>query len=94
VDSILVRTCWEIGRHIALFEQQGAERTRYGTRLMTKLAKTLTAEFGKGFDERNRRHMRTFFQGFQIWNAVRTELSWTHYLPSCASKTNRLAIGI
>ena len=33
----------------------------------------------KGFDERNLRYMRAFFQGFPIWNAVRTGLSWTHY---------------
>lgn len=79
VDSIQVRTCWEIGRHIVEFEQQGQDRATYGARLIPKLAKSLTAEFGKGFDERNLRHMRAFFQGFQIWNAVRTELSWTHY---------------
>jgi predicted nuclease of restriction endonuclease-like (RecB) superfamily len=79
VDSIQVRTCWEIGRHIVEFEQQGADRAIYGARLIPKLAESLTAEFGKGFDERNLRHMRSFFQGFPIWNAVRTELSWTHY---------------
>ena len=79
VDSIQVRTCWEIGRHIVEFEQQGADRAMYGSRLVPKLAESLTAEFGKGFDERNLRHMRTFFQDFPIWNAVRTELSWTHY---------------
>ena len=39
----------------------------------------LTAEFGKGFDERNLRHMRAFYAAFPIWNALRTELSWTHY---------------
>lgn len=49
------------------------------TRLISRLAESLTAEFGRGFDERNLRHMRAFFQSFQIWNAVRTELSWTHY---------------
>lgn len=43
------------------------------------LAVQLTAEFGKGFDERNLRHMRAFFQAFPIWDAVRSELSWTHY---------------
>ena len=79
VDSIQVRTCWEIGRHIVEFEQQGADRAMYGSRLIPKLAESLTAEFGKGFDERNLRHMRTFFQDFPIWNAVRTELSCTHY---------------
>ena len=79
VGSIQVRTCWEIGRHIVEFEQQGQDRATYGARLTPKLAESLTAEFGKGFDERNLRHMRAFFQGSPIWNAVRTELSWTHY---------------
>jgi hypothetical protein len=79
VDTIQVRTCWEIGRHIVEFEQQGQDRATYGVRLIPKLAESLTAEFGKGFDERNLRHMRGFFQCFPIWNAVRTELSWTHY---------------
>ena len=75
VDSIRVRTCWEIGRHIVEFEQQGADRAMYGARLIPKLAESLTAEFGKGFDERNLRHMSAFFQGSPIWNAVRTESS-------------------
>lgn len=39
----------------------------------------LVPPFGKGFDERNLRHMRDFYQSFPIWNAVRSELSWTHY---------------
>ncbi len=79
VDTLQVCNCWEIGRHIVEFEQQGAERASYGTRLIPNLAATLTIEFGRGFDERNLRHMRAFFQSFPIWNAVRTELSWTHY---------------
>ncbi|MEO5658822.1 MAG: DUF1016 N-terminal domain-containing protein, partial [Polaromonas sp.] len=36
-------------------------------------------EFGRGFDVRNLLHMRTFYQAFPIWDAVHTELSWTHY---------------
>jgi len=79
VDAIQVRTCWEIGRHVVEFEQGGAARAEYGTRLLPRLAQSLTAEFGRGFDERNLRNMRAFFQSFPIWNAVRTELSWTHY---------------
>jgi len=78
VDAIQVRTCWEIGRHIVEFEQGGVVRAEYGKRLLPKLAESLTAEFGRGFDERNLRNMRAFFQVFPIWNAVRTELSWTH----------------
>lgn len=79
VDSIQVRTCWEVGRHIVEFEQGGQTRAEYGKRLLPLLAGQLTQEFGKGFDERNLRHMRAFFQRFPIWDAVRSELSWTHY---------------
>ncbi|WP_296446508.1 PDDEXK nuclease domain-containing protein [Rhodoferax sp. UBA5149] len=62
-----------------MFEQQGQSRATYGARLLPQLAERLTQEFGRGFDARNLRHMRTFYQAFPIWNAVRTELSWTHY---------------
>ena len=79
VDTIQVCTCWEIGRHIIEFEQFGKNRAIYGSRLIANLAESLTIEFGRGFDERNLRHMRAFFLSFSIWNAVRTELSWTHY---------------
>lgn len=51
VDTIQVQTCWQIGRHIVEFEQQGAQRAGYGKRLLALLAKDLTAQFGKGFDE-------------------------------------------
>lgn len=79
VDTVQVQTCWQIGRHIVEFEQEGARRAAYGKQLLSTLAKVLTSEFGKGFDERNLRYMRDFYQTFPIWNAVRSELSWTHY---------------
>jgi predicted nuclease of restriction endonuclease-like (RecB) superfamily len=79
VDVVQVRTCWSVGRHIVEFEQGGAARATYGARLLAELAITLTAEFGKGFDERNLRHMRGFYLTCPNWNALRTELSWTHY---------------
>ena len=79
VDQIQVHTCWRVGYHIVEFEQGGAVRAAYGKRLLADLAERLTAEFGKGFDERNLRHMRAFYQTFENWNALRSELSWTHY---------------
>ena len=79
VDVVQVQTCWQIGRHIVEFEQSGAGRAAYGARLLPKLAERLTADFGRGFDERNLRYMRLFFISFPNWNALRTELSWTHY---------------
>lgn len=79
VDVVHVRTCWEIGRHIVEFEQGGAARAQYGDKLLPGLAGLLTAEFGKGFDERNLWNMCAFYRAFPILNALRSELSWTHY---------------
>jgi predicted nuclease of restriction endonuclease-like (RecB) superfamily len=79
VDTVQVQTCWEIGRHLVEFEQGGAQRAAYGKRLLPALAEVLTAEFGKGFDATNLRHMRGFLLAFPIRDALRRELSWTHY---------------
>ena len=68
-----------IGRHIVEFEQGGAARAEYGKRLLPKLAESLTAEFGRGFDASNLRYMRLFYSAFPIRDALRHELSWTHY---------------
>lgn len=79
VDALQVRTCWEIGRHIVEYEQQGQDRATYGARLIPKLAKSLSAEFGRGFDVSNLRYMRLFYVAFPIRDALRHELGWTHY---------------
>lgn len=79
VDTVQVQTCWELGRHIVEFEQGGATRAAYGKRLLPELARALTAEFGKGFDASNLRYMRLFYQAFPKCDALRHELSWTHY---------------
>lgn len=79
VDVMQVRTCWEVGRHIVEFEQEGAERAEYGTGLLRRLADKLTAEFGRGYDASNLYKMRQFHAAFSNLDAVRPELSWTHY---------------
>jgi predicted nuclease of restriction endonuclease-like (RecB) superfamily len=79
VNTIQVQAYWQIGRHIVEFEQGGAARAAYGERLLAELAATLTGEFGKGFDASNLRYMRLFYQAFPIRDALRHELSWTHY---------------
>lgn len=79
VDTIQVQTYWQIGRHIVEFEQGGRARADYGKRLLEELAGTLTKEFGKGFDASNLRYMRLFYQAFPSCDALRHELSWTHY---------------
>jgi hypothetical protein len=75
----MVRAYWEIGRVIVEEEQQGAERADYGKRLLAELSKRLQAEFGKGFDPSNLSTMRGFYLSYPIFDAVRQELSWTHY---------------
>jgi len=79
VDQIQVQTCWEVGRHIVEFEQGGKGRAEYGAGLLARIAETLAKEFGRGFDESNLRYMRLFFHAFPIRDALRHELSWTHY---------------
>jgi hypothetical protein len=79
VDVVHVKTCWTIGQHIVEFEQGGATRATYGTRLLVVLAEKLTSEFGKGFDASNLRYMRLFYNVFPNCDALRHELSWTHY---------------
>ena len=78
-NSALLETYWQIGKLIVEDDQQGKERADYGKSVLKNLANQLTLEFGKGFDERNLNNMRAFYKAFPIWNALRTELSWTHY---------------
>lgn len=79
VDQVQVQTCWQIGRQIVEFEQGGAGRAEYGKGLLSTLAESLTVEFGRGFDASNLRNMRLFYRAFPIRDALRHELSWTHY---------------
>jgi hypothetical protein len=75
----MVEAYWNVGRMIVEEEQQGKKRAKYGAFLIRDLSFRLTEEFGKGFDERELRRMRQFYQLFPIRGAVRPELSWTHY---------------
>lgn len=78
-NSVLLETYWQIGKLIIEDEQQGKERAEYGKAVLKTLANQLTLEFGKGFDDSNLRNMRSFYKAFPIWDAMRHELSWTHY---------------
>jgi predicted nuclease of restriction endonuclease-like (RecB) superfamily len=79
VNSIIVQSYWEIGRLIVEDEQQGESRAEYGKQQLQQLSQQLTERLGKGFDITNLRKMRTFYQAFPIRDALRLELSWTHY---------------
>ncbi len=78
VNSAMVAAYWNIGKQI--YEACGEnERAEYGKNLLQFLAEKLTAEFGKGFTVRNLQMMRQFHLTFPNTNALRSELSWTHY---------------
>lgn len=79
VNAGMVQAYWHVGRLIVEHEQQGADRAEYGTQQLEQLSVSLQAEFGKGFDVSNLRNMRRFFLAYPIQDAVRPELSWTHY---------------
>lgn len=79
VNTEMVACYWQIGRLIIEEEQRGETRAAYGKRLIKELSIKLSAEFGRGFDKSNLWNMRAFFLGFPKIDALRRELSWTHY---------------
>lgn len=78
-NSTLLLSYWQIGKLIVEDEQNGEERAVYGKYTLKRLSQKLSLEFGKGFDESNLRNMRSFYQAFPICDALRHELTWTHY---------------
>jgi predicted nuclease of restriction endonuclease-like (RecB) superfamily len=79
VNSVMVAAYWEVGRVIVEVEQGGQERADYGARLVRDLSPRLKSDFGKGFDRSNLWHMRAFYLAYPKVDALRRELSWTHY---------------
>jgi hypothetical protein len=63
VNFAMVQAYWNVGRLIVEEEQRGKQR----------------AEYGKGFNERNLWYIRNFYIIFPKVNALRAELTWTHY---------------
>jgi len=79
VNSQMLTAYWHIGQEIVEEEQKGKSRAEYGVRLIEKLAKQLSNHYGKGYDSSNLWNMRKFHITYPILDAVRRELSWTHY---------------
>jgi predicted nuclease of restriction endonuclease-like (RecB) superfamily len=79
VNAELVLTYWQIGERIVREEQQGQHRAAYGTQLLARIGQRLQQEFGRAFNERNLQQMRQFSLAYPNANALRSELTWTHY---------------
>ncbi len=78
-NSEMVQAYWNIGQMIVEEEQKGSNRSEYGKNLVATLSVKLTAEYGKGFHKTNLWNMIRFYRTFPIVDAVRQQLSWTHY---------------
>lgn len=81
VNSELVSVYWQIGKRLRE-EILNEARAAYGEEVFIAVANTLTSEFGRGFGARNLRHMARFAERFpdpKIVNALRSQLSWTHF---------------
>ena len=79
VNSAMVQAYWNVGRLIVEEEQKGKKRAEYGNYLVKDLSVKLTKDYGNGFNERNLWYMKTFYLNFKKVNALRSELTWTHY---------------
>ncbi|MDN3476498.1 PDDEXK nuclease domain-containing protein [Pseudoalteromonas sp. APC 3355] len=79
VNTAMLQAYWQIGRLIVEDEQGGEIRAAYGKATLKRLSQQLTTDYGKGFDITNLRNMRRFYLAFEKQDAVRLELSWTHY---------------
>ena len=79
-NTTLVDTYWHTGRYIVEYEQHGADRAKYGSRLLSSLARDLTLAHGKGFNRNNLQYMRKLYRCFPIRTTLSCKLSWSHYL--------------
>lgn len=77
VNIAMVAAYWNVGKR--LYDAQIATDSIYGKQLIKYASIQLQKEFGSGFDERNLRNMRQFYEVFPKWNTVCSELSWSHY---------------
>ena len=80
VNSGIVKTYWEIGRHIVEFEQGGSIHSEYGTKLLNKLSRDLTLRHGKGFSRSNLVYIRLLYIRHPIGQTLSDQLSWSHHI--------------
>lgn len=84
VNTTLVRRNWLLGYRIASEEMQGKDRAKYGAEIVKKLAKELSAEYGKGYTKTNLYSFYSFYKAYpEIFHSTSEKsdklLSWTHY---------------
>ena len=84
VNTTLIQRNWLLGYRIASEELQGEDRAKYGAEIIKKLAKELSAEYGKGYTKSN---LYSFYSFYKIYPEIFQTpsgksvglLSWSHY---------------
>lgn len=82
VNSALVGLYWRIGTRIRE-DVLGRERADYGQQVLRTLSESLTAEYGRGFGQRNLEQMvrfATVFPNLEIAQTLSAQLSWSHFI--------------
>ena len=77
INEIIKATYWRIGQYIVEFEQQGNAKAKYGTSLLSNLAKLLRARVGRGYSRPNLNNMRKFYLMYPICQTS-DKLTWSH----------------
>ncbi len=80
VSHGMVQTYWEIGRQIVEFEQGGKERAEYGSDMLNRLSRDLTALYGSGFSRSNVHYIRKLYLIYPKVQTLSELLSWSHYI--------------
>ena len=88
INEIIKTTYWRIGQYIVEFEQHGNVKAKYGTAMLSNLAKLLRARVGRGYSRPNLNNMRKFYLMYSICQTsdksglpiVQTsdKLTWSH----------------
>lgn len=89
VNAVMTTRYWLVGRRIVKQEQHGAARAAYGEQLLKRLSRDLSKRFGRGFSERNLEHMRGFYLGWPISQAVPAESSPLSRGPASSNHASR-----
>lgn len=84
INTAMVERNWLLGKRIVEEELKGKNRAEYGSEIIKRLARELTALYGKGFTKTNLYQFSQFYKYFpQIFHAVSGKsnclLTWVHY---------------
>jgi len=82
VNASLTLLYWRIGQRIR-DEVLGGQRAGYGEQIVATLSRQLAVEYGRGFEEKNLRHMMRFSEAFpdaEIVSTLSRQLAWSHFL--------------